>query len=135
MVEHAQGADRQPVLGLEQRTGIGTDMWFADHQRVAVEAGVAGEIRHDEQIVLQQRPGAERTFQRRRAHAETDLGFEELAVGGDQIDHRDRRIAQPGGQRGEFVERRLARRVHHRIARQRCQPPRLPLVDGVHIGR
>jgi hypothetical protein len=64
-----------------------------------------------------------------------NLRLEELAVGADQIDQGDRRVALSSAQHGKFVERWLARRIHHRIADQGCAPPRLPHVHGVHFCR
>jgi hypothetical protein len=119
VIEHAERAERQAIVGLEQRAGVEADVRIARDERVAIEARILGGIGHHQEIVFQQRVGAERRRQRRAVDAETDFSLEELLVATDQVHHRDRRLADRRDEFGDLVERRLARRAHDPVAGQR----------------
>ena len=136
-VEHAQCADRMTLARLEQRARIEAQPGVARHQRIAGEARIGGRVGDEHELVLQDRLGAEGRLERRLAHAQTDLGLEELPPLRDQIDHADRRAADVGGELGDVVEHRLARGVEDVVAVQRLEATRLGILRAgiVHACR
>lgn len=60
-------------------------------------------------------------FQRSLADTQPDLGLEPLAVLGDQIDDRDRRVTDLGRQGGQVVKRRLTLGIEDVIGVKRLQ--------------
>ena len=132
MVEHADGADRQPLGRFQQRARIETQVRLARDERIAGKAPVLRRVGHLEILLLQQRLGAEGSLDRRLAYAQADLGLKELAAVADEVHDRDRHLADRGGEFGDLVERALARGVEHVVPRQRGQPQRLQ--DGRVIG-
>ena len=118
VVEHANRAERKALRRLQQRTGIKPQMRVARDQRVVREAWVQRRIRNDKQAGLQNGMGADRTVDRRLAHAKPDLRLEPLAALIDEIDDGNRRPADRGSHLDDFIEIGLARRVENAVVPQ-----------------
>ena len=133
-VEDADGADRLPLGGLQQGAGVEAQAGLAADQGIAGEAWVARGVRHVEEVVVQDGLPTEGGLERRLAHAEADLRLEELPPVADEVDHRDRCLAQLGGGLRDFVEILLARRVEQPVAVQGAKARSLSLArrGGVH---
>lgn len=116
VVEHANGADGMALGGLQERPGVELQMGLAGDQRIAREARVAGGVRDEEELLFQDRAGAERAVERRLAHAEADFRLEELAALADQVHDRDGRAADRRSECGDLVEPRFTRRVEDLVA-------------------
>jgi hypothetical protein len=103
-VEHAQGAQRQAVGRDQLRAGIKTQTRRTRHQRIAGEARVLADVGHHHHAGFQQRVLADRIVERHLAHAQSGLGLEPLAAGVDEVDRRDRRFEQVGGEAHQVVD-------------------------------
>lgn len=121
-VEHAQGTDGVPVGGLQQAAGVEAQAVVGRHQGIAAQALVAQRVRDDGQAGPQQEVAADRHVDRGFPHAQAKLGLEPLAAALDQVDHRDRHRADPGGEFDQGVEGGLARRVEHLVIVQGREP-------------
>ncbi|CAO4133687.1 hypothetical protein OFEAOIEE_LOCUS1417 [Methylorubrum extorquens] len=133
-IEDADGPDRLPLVGPQQGTGVEAQAGIAADERVACKARVARGVGHVEEVVVQDRLPTEGGFERRLAHTEADLRLEELPPVADEIDHRDRRLAQLGGSLRNLVEILLARGVEQPIAVQGTKARSLLLAHrgGIH---
>lgn len=117
-VQNAQGAQGQAAGRLQQPPRIEAQPRLLMNQRIAVEPGVPCRIRHHQPVLIQQGVGAEGGRQRRLAHAQPDLGLEPLPSGVDQIDDRDRGLADAGDQGHHVVKGGLARRIKNAVVSQ-----------------
>ena len=107
--------------GLQQGAGVEAKAGFARHQGVAPEARVAGRVRNVEEILLQDGLPAERALQGGLAHAQPDLGLEELAPVGHEVHHRNGGLAKFGGGLRNLVEVLLPRRIQQAVMCQRAK--------------
>jgi len=122
VIEHAQRAERITFFRYQLDACIKTPLGRCTNQRVTGETLIQPQIGNDQQIVLQQRMRANRGIERHLAHPQADLGFEPLAVLGDEVDDRDRCLADLGEQARNVVERRLGRCIENTITVQRGDP-------------
>ncbi len=118
IIEDAQRADRKAFRGLEESAGVKSYMRRGGHQLIAVEARIQSGIRNHEELLFEQDVRAERGSKRRAVYAEPHFRLEELPSAGDEVDHRDGRLASLGQQIDDLVESGLARRIHDFVSRQ-----------------
>ncbi len=79
-VNQAQGAGRGPVGQCQGVSGIKTDAWFSDHQRVICKTGVEEGIANDHDFRVKDGMGAECLVSRRFGGTQPEVGLEPLAV-------------------------------------------------------
>jgi hypothetical protein len=114
MVDHAQGAEGQAFRRLKRRARVEANAGLAGNEGVRGEARVERGVGHHEQIVpLLDGVGADRHVASGLAPTKANLGLEELAVGFDEADQRDRGLAHQRSRAGDLVEGRLGRGVEH----------------------
>ena len=112
-VDHAQRA-KGVALGCDQRHArIKADVRISLHQRIVREAWILRGIRHEHQVGLVQRMGAEGDLTGGLLLRQPDRRLEPLARFVDQADQGDRGLADVRRERGEIVEGRLTRGVQH----------------------
>lgn len=128
VVEYAQRTDRQPIGRLQQCSRIEAQMRFVRHERVAVEPRVLGRVRHEEEVLLEDRTRAEGRLERRLAHAKAHFRFEKLATVGDEVNDGNRGLTDRRHQFGNLVEGCLARGVEHAILLERHQATAFAIV-------
>ena len=121
-IDHAHGSERVARLGSQECAGVKAQVRRPRDQRIAVEARILGGVRHDQQVLLKDRLGAEGRFERRLAYPEPDFGLEELPPFGDQVDDRNRGSADGGRQSRDVVEILLARGVEYIVLGERREP-------------
>jgi hypothetical protein len=115
VVQHAQGAERDPVAGLEQGAGVEPQPGPAGDQQIAAKARIVQGIGHDHLLLFEQRMATDRVVQRHLARAQADLGLEPLAAARDQVDRGDRRIEELADQAHDVIERTLRRRIEDAV--------------------
>ena len=113
LVNDAEGSQRMTIGRDERHAGIETDFRTGDDEGVVLETLVLGRIRHDEEVLLQNRVRAHGDVTAGFAEAEADLGLEPLAVFVHQGDQRDGRAADKGREFGGLVKNRFGQRVQH----------------------
>ncbi len=130
VVQHAERSDWHAVLRLEQRAGIEAQAICGHAEFIVGRAGILVGVVDLDKIGAEHDVRADRGDQRGFARADADFGLEPLAVFIDQIDHRDRHIADLRGQFHDLIEIRLARRIEDFILAKGFQPERLLRVRG-----
>jgi hypothetical protein len=127
VIEDAERPDRQALFGLEQGPGVRADVRRTGDQGIACESSIQHGVGHDEKVMLEQGMDAEGGFERSRVEPQADFGLEELPLGIDEVDHRDRDIADRCDQIDDLVERSLSRRIHDAIASECGEALRLAI--------
>ena len=113
--DDAERADRVTVRRAERRASV-----IAERAVVGLcESRIGVQIRDDEHVMFGERVLRDRRFQWQLAHTETDLGDEELAVGVDEIDRRDRRRADLRRKTRDVVKGAFAGCVENVVTAQR----------------
>ena len=119
IVQDAERADRHAAGCPQQRAGVEAQAIVRGHQRIVDEARVLPRVRHDHEIILQQRLRADRHVERHFAHAKAHLRLEPLPVAGDEVDDRDGRVERLRRKQRDIIEIGLRRRVEDGVAFQR----------------
>ena len=129
VVDHAERAERVAVAVDQRCACVEADLRLRDDERVVAEAIVGEGVPDDHHLVGPDGVVAERDVARRGFDVESDAGLEPLAVGVEQRQQRDRRVADERGQPDDLVEFAFGRRVHDGVARERT------LALELHLGR
>ena len=103
-VDHTERPDVEPRAGLQRHAGVKTDVRLAHHERIIREALIFRSIGHDHGRALQNRIAAEGHFPRRLRHVKAHARLEPLALGVDEADRRNGRVADGRSQPRQLVE-------------------------------
>ena len=117
-VHRAQRADAKAAGAVQRRAGVEAHKRAADDIRIVAEAGVVERIGHDQQPVLGDRNAAERYAALGLGDVEPLTRLEPLAVAVEERHRRHLDRENLADEARYAIERLLARRVEHIVARE-----------------
>ena len=129
VVEHTDRAERKPVWCAQQCAGIKSEMGDTEDQRIIGEAPIQRGIRNFHETLFENGVRAQRTVDRCFTDAESDFGFEPLPAVIDQVDDRDRGLADIAGKPCDIVECGFNGCIENAVRAQRLQPFRFVRVQ------
>ena len=118
VVEHADRPQRKALGRRQQGARIEAQMRIAENEWIVAEAIVERGVRDLEQAGLQNGVRADRTVQRRLADPKPDFGLEPLPATVDQINDRNRRLANRRRDFDDLVEIGFPGRVEDAVTPQ-----------------
>ena len=129
-VDHAQGAQGQPLAIVQRRAGIEADVRGGGDQRIVAKTCVIQGVAHFQQGIGMHGVGAEGQLARGLLGIQADPALEPLALGIDQRDQGNGRVADLRSQCGDVIEHRLGRGVEQFQGVQGCQALLFVAGDG-----
>ena len=130
-IDHAQRAEHLPLGRAQRRYSVEAEMRLACDEGIAGGARIRDEIRNDEEVGLGEDELADGAVEVGLAVRKADVGFEPLAVGGDETDQGDRYRAEPGGEPHDVVEALLGRGVEDAVSVEGGEPVRIVRQGGM----
>ena len=121
-VRDTQGAENAAVVTPYRRRGEKAQSCRGSDERMPGELRIGRRVAHDDEAVLGDCARAERVLARQLRHRDAAHGLEPLALGIQQPEQRDRRVAGFSRERDELVERTLGRCVEKPGASDRIEP-------------
>src|SRR4030095_2684187 len=121
-VDHADSAQRVPLLVDQRDPRVKPDVWFRHHEWIISESFIVQGIRYDKNVGLLNGRSAKSNFARSFRNGDSDFRLKPLPTFINERDQRNRRLADEGGQQNQIIKGLLRLCVEDSVSMESRNP-------------